>query len=97
MEALTTLEDYQTVTTALSCPVLANITEFGQTPLLTRDELRSVGVKMALYPWAVGRMMNQAAWTVMQAIREAGTQQPWVEAMQDRKTLYEILNYDQYE
>jgi methylisocitrate lyase len=92
-EALTKLEDYQTFTRAVKIPVLANITEFGKTPLFTTDELKSAGVRLVLYPLSAFRAMNAAALKVFQTIREEGTQRPVVALMQTRAKLYEFLKY----
>ena len=78
-------------------PVLANITEFGQTPLFTVDELRSVGVQIVLYPLSAFRAMNKAAEAVYQAIRRDGTQKNVLDMMQTRSELYERIDYDRYE
>lgn len=96
-EALTALDEYQQFTQAVTVPVLANITEFGKTPLFTVEELREVGVKMVLYPLSAFRAMNQAALKVYQAIRKEGTQKNVVGMMQTRAELYEFLNYLSYE
>ena len=92
-EALTDLSEYAQFCQALSVPVLANITEFGQTPLYTLDELRAHGVAMALYPLTAFRAMNGVAETVYQTVREQGTQQSLVERMQTREQLYDYLDY----
>ena len=96
-EALTTLEEYQQFTDAVKVPVLANLTEFGQTPLLTIDELAGVGVAMALYPLSAFRAMSAAALNVYQTIRNDGTQAATVDTMQTREELYEVLDYQAYE
>ncbi|MCB1827710.1 MAG: methylisocitrate lyase [Coxiellaceae bacterium] len=96
-EALTDIDQYKLFCEKIKAPVLANITEFGKTPLYTLDELRQVGVAMALYPLSAVRAMNQAAMNIYQAIRDKGTQKECLHAMQDRETLYDILNYYQYE
>lgn len=96
-EALTTLEDYQTLVQAINVPVLANITEFGKTPLLTREELSMVGVSMILYPLSAFRAMNKAALTVYQTIRQTGTQRTMLNSMQTREELYDFLHYSEYE
>lgn len=96
-EALTSLDQYREFVQAVGVPVLANITEFGQTPLFSTSELKSVGVAMALYPLSAFRAMNLAAQNVYQAIREKGTQASVVETMQTRDALYEVLNYRQQE
>lgn len=96
-EAITQLADYQRITAALAVPVLANMTEFGMTPLYTLDELRSAGVAMALYPLSAFRAMNAAALQVFQSIRQQGTQQDVVGLMQTREDLYKTINYYSYE
>lgn len=96
-EAVTELDEYQTFSKALGVPILANITEFGKTPLFTLDALKSVGVSMVLYPLSAVRAMNQAALLVYRNIHDQGTQQASVDAMQDRETLYDILDYYRYE
>jgi methylisocitrate lyase len=92
-EACTELAHYEAFTRALDVPVLANITEFGQTPLFTVEELRGAGVAMVLYPLSAFRAMNAAAVATYQAIRTDGTQRAVIERMQTREELYEILNY----
>lgn len=96
-EALTDIKQYREFCEKIKAPVLANLTEFGKTPLYTLDELRQVGVDMALYPLSAVRAMNQAAMTVYECLHEQGTQQSVLESMQDRETLYDILNYYRYE
>lgn len=96
-EAMTTLEQYRTFVDAVKVPVLANITEFGATPLFTTEELGSAGVKLALYPLSAFRAMNAAALKVYQTLLEQGTQQPVVELMQTREELYGFLDYHTYE
>ena len=96
-EAMTDLAMYQRVTEAVSIPVLANLTEFGQTPLYGLDELKSVGVRMALYPLSAFRAMSLAALNVYGAIRRDGTQKAVLESMQTRADLYEFLGYHDYE
>jgi len=96
-EALRTLEDYRRFTGAVSAPVLANITEFGQTPLFTLEELRSAGVALALYPLSGFRAMSAAAVDAYGAIRRDGTQKAVVGRMQTRAELYEVLGYQAYE
>jgi methylisocitrate lyase len=78
-------------------PVLANITEFGSTPLFTIDELKSVGIAIALYPLSAFRAMNQAALLVYQGLRKNGTQKDLISKMQTREELYEFLNYHEFE
>ena len=96
-EAVYTLEQYQAFTNALSVPVLANITEFGQTPLFNTAELAGVGVKMVLYPLSAFRAMNKAALNVYQSILANGDQKAVVDSMQTRMELYDFLNYHSYE
>ena len=92
-EALTSIEEYQQFTSAVNVPVLANITEFGRTPLLTADELRGAGVRMMLFPLSAFRAMSAAAVNVYEAIRRDGTQQAVVSTMQTREELYGYLEY----
>ena len=92
-EALTTLEQYTKFVDAVKVPVLANITEFGKTPLFTVEELASAGVSMALYPLSAFRAMNAAALNVYRTLRAEGTQKKVVGAMQTRAELYEFLRY----
>lgn len=96
-EAITDLEMYRTFTNHLGVPVLANITEFGSTPLYTTEELGSVGVALVLYPLSAFRAMNRAAESVYCAIRRDGTQKAVVETMQTRQELYERIDYYDYE
>jgi methylisocitrate lyase len=96
-EALRSLEEYRTFTSAISAPVLANITEFGQTPLFTVEELRGAGIAMVLYPLSAFRAMSAAANAVYQAIRTDGTQRGVVDRMQTRTELYDVLGYESYE
>ena len=96
-EAMTDLEMYARVVAAVNVPVLANITEFGKTPLYTREELAGVGVAMALYPLSAFRAMSQAALDVYRAIRGQGTQARVVDRMQTRDELYDVLGYRDYE
>lgn len=96
-EAVHTLEQYQAFTNALNVPVLANITEFGATPLFNKDELAGVGVEMVLYPLSAFRAMNKAALNVYQNILAKGDQKDVVESMQTRAELYEFLNYHSFE
>jgi methylisocitrate lyase len=96
-EAITELAMYRKFVDATKMPVLANITEFGKTPLFTLDELRSVGVAIALYPLSAFRAMNKAALNVYQTLRKEGTQKNVVASMQTRDELYEYLDYHAYE
>lgn len=96
-EAMSELNQYREFVDAVGVPVLANITEFGATPLFTTQELNSVGVKLALYPLSAFRAMSKAALNVYQHILSDGTQQNVVKDMQTRMELYEFLDYHQYE
>jgi methylisocitrate lyase len=96
-EAIPELSMYRKFADAVKVPVLANITEFGATPLFTLQELRSAGVAIALYPLSAFRAMNAAALKVYDAIRKEGTQKSVVELMQTRADLYEVLDYHAYE
>ena len=96
-EAVTELSMYRMFADAVKVPVLANITEFGATPLFTLQELRSAGVSIALYPLSAFRAMNAAALKVYNAIRKEGTQKSVIDLMQTRADLYETLDYLAYE
>ena len=96
-EAITDLSMYKAFAAAVKVPILANITEFGATPLFTLDELRSADVAVALYPLSAFRAMNKAALGVYGALRRDGTQKAVVESMQTRAELYEYLGYHAYE
>ena len=96
-EALSALEDYRGFTKNVRVPVLANLTEFGKTPLFTVDELREVGVRLALYPLSAFRAMSLSATQVYDTIRRQGTQKEVVAQMQTRDALYEVLNYHAFE
>lgn len=96
-EAMTELSMYRQFRDAVKVPILANITEFGQTPLFTTDQLASVNVDIALYCCSAYRAMNAAALKVYQTIRKEGTQKAVVPMMQTRAELYELLDYHQYE
>ncbi len=96
-EAVTAIEQYRRFAQAARVPILANITEFGQTPLYTVTELRDAGVALALYPLSAFRAMSQAALSVYETLRQAGTQQSSIAAMQTRAELYEVLDYHAYE
>jgi len=96
-EAVTALAQYRGFVDAVKVPVLANITEFGNTPLFTLEELRSAGVAIALYPLSAFRAMNQAALGVYETVRREGTQKDAVGAMQTRDQLYDFLDYHSYE
>ena len=96
-EALTTLDEYRDFTAAVKVPVLANLTEFGRTPLFTARELDEAGVRLLLYPLSAFRAMAAAAEAVYRTIREDGTQAAAIERMQTRDELYEVLGYHDYE
>ena len=96
-EAMTELAMYKKFVDAVKVPVLANITEFGQTPLFTVEELRSANVSLVLYPLSAFRAMNAAALRVYQGIRKDGSQKGVVELMQSRDELYDYLDYHAYE
>lgn len=96
-ESLTTLEEYVAFTSQLNVPVLANITEFGNTPMFTRDELKQAGVGLILYPLSAFRAMSMAALTVYHTIIEQGTQLPLLAKMQTRDDLYKVLKYREFE
>ncbi|WP_120946271.1 methylisocitrate lyase [Helicobacter labacensis] len=96
-EALESLEEYRAFVQAVPVPILANITEFGRTPLFSLEELKSVGVKMALYPLSAFRAMNKAALEVYQDLKDKGTQRDQIARMQTREELYEMLDYYSYE
>jgi len=96
-EAMTDLDMYRQVVAAVDVPVLANITEFGQTPLYTTEQLGSAGIHMALYPLSAFRAMSQAALNVYQTIRDDGSQQNVLDTMQTRSDLYDFLGYHNYE
>ncbi|MEL0130403.1 MAG: methylisocitrate lyase [Betaproteobacteria bacterium] len=96
-EAMTELSMYQKFADAVGVPILANITEFGATPLYTVEELRSVNVGLILYPLSAFRAMNAAALNVYKTLRSEGTQQSVVDTMQTRAELYDYLDYHKYE
>ncbi|MEL6200527.1 MAG: methylisocitrate lyase [Pseudomonadota bacterium] len=96
-EAMTDIENYRRVTDTVSIPVLANLTEFGMTPMYTTEQLAEVGIRMALYPLSAFRAMNAAALNVYRTIRERGTQVDVIDTMQTREELYEFLNYHDFE
>lgn len=96
-EAMTEIGMYKTFVDAVKVPVLANLTEFGATPLFTVEELRQVGVAIALYPLSAFRAMSNAAANVYQTIREEGTQKNALPTMQTRAQLYDVLGYHDYE
>jgi len=96
-EALKTLDEYREFTRTLPVPVLANITEFGETPLFTTTELRDAGVRLVLYPLSAFRAMSAAAQAVYATLRNEGTQRDLVDCMQTRAELYDVLGYHDYE
>ncbi len=96
-EAMKTLDDYQRVKPAVKVPILANLTEFGATPLFTTDELKGVNVDIALYCCGAYRAMNKAALNFYETVRRDGTQKAAVPTMQTREELYEFLGYHAYE
>ncbi len=96
-EAVYTLEDYRAFCENAHVPVLANLTEFGKTPLFGVDELREAGVGLVLYPLSAFRAMSRTAMDVYRTIREDGTQSGMTERMQTREQLYEVLGYHAYE
>ncbi len=96
-EAVTELDQYRRFAEAVSAPVLANITEFGQTPLFTLEQLREAGVATALYPLSAFRAMSQAALQVYRSLAADGHQRAVLENMQTREDLYEVLGYHEFE
>ena len=96
-EALTTLDEYQEFTDNIKAPVLANLTEFGKTPLFTTEELAGVGIRMTLYPLTAFRAMSKTALDVYTDLREKGTQSAAIDRMQTRTELYDVLGYQAYE
>ncbi len=96
-EALRTLQEFRQFASAVRVPVLANITEFGQTPLFTVAELGAVGVRLVLYPLSAFRAMSKAALTVYERLRKDGTQKSVLDQMQTRAELYDVLGYHSYE
>jgi len=96
-EALTTLDEYQKFTAAIDIPVLANLTEFGKTPMFTTEELANAGVSLALYPLSAYRAMAKAAIGVYETLRRDGTQKALIDSMQTRDELYDVLGYHEYE
>jgi methylisocitrate lyase len=96
-EALTTLDEYREFTDTINVPVLANLTEFGKTPLFTTGELAEVGIRMTLYPLTAFRAMSKTALDVYTDLREKGTQSDAIDRMQTRMELYDVLGYQAYE
>jgi methylisocitrate lyase len=96
-EALKTTDEYRQFTSVIEVPVLANLTEFGKTPLFTVDELAAAGIGLVLYPLSAFRAMSRAAESVYDAIRSQGSQKSVIGAMQTREQLYDVLGYHEYE
>jgi methylisocitrate lyase len=96
-EAMSSLDDYRSFTRETTVPVLANLTEFGKTPLFTLEEMRGAGVRMVLYPLSAFRAMSAAARRVYETIRREGTQKSALPLMQTRDELYDVLGYEAYE
>ena len=96
-EAMTTLDEYQKFSQYVKVPILANITEYGKTPLFSREELKSAGVSLILYPLSAFRAMSKAALTTYETIIQQGTQKSVLDKMQTRNELYEVLGYNKYE
>jgi len=96
-EAITDLPMYKKFAAAVKVPVLANITEFGKSPLFTVDELRSANVAIVLYPLTAFRAMNKAALKAYETVRKSGTQKPMLPEMQTREELYDVIGYHDYE
>lgn len=96
-EALTTVEEYRQFTSVIDVPVLANLTEFGKTPLFTTEEMAGAGVRLTLYPLSAFRAMSAAAENVYQTLRTDGTQKAVIDTMQTRSALYDVLGYHEYE
>ena len=96
-EGVETLAQYKALTERCPAPILANITEFGITPLFTKEELHAVGIQMILYPLSAFRCMNKAAEEAYHCIRKEGSQKNLIDHMQTRKELYALLNYHSYE
>ena len=96
-EALRTLDEFRQFVSAVRVPVLANITEFGQTPLFTVSELGAAGVRLVLYPLSAFRAMSKVALTVYERLRKDGTQKGVLDLMQTRAELYDVLDYHSYE
>jgi methylisocitrate lyase len=94
---MTELAQYEQFIESVDVPVLANITEFGATPLFTTEQLGAVGVSLALYPLSAFRAMNKAALSVYQVLRREGTQANVIDSMQTRMELYDYLNYHGFE
>ncbi|HLB41589.1 MAG TPA: methylisocitrate lyase [Gammaproteobacteria bacterium] len=97
LEGATELSQYQIVTRQCKVPVLANMTEFGVTPLFSKEELQQAGIQLILYPLSAFRVMSAAAMNIYTTIRKQGTQKSLLPSMQTREQLYEVLHYHQYE
>jgi methylisocitrate lyase len=97
LEAVTSLEEYKEFKNAIDVPLLANITEFGKTPLFTKDQLEEASVDMILYPLTAFRAMSKAAEKIYISLAKEGTQEHLLDIMQTRDELYERLNYHEYE
>lgn len=96
-EAITQLDDFQKFTQGLQIPVLANATEFGKTPVFTKEQYKQAGIAMILYPLSAFRSMSQAALKTYQTIIQTGSQESILDSMQTRQELYDILDYNRYE
>jgi methylisocitrate lyase len=96
-EAMATLEDYRRFASSVRAPLLANLTEFGKTPLFSLEQMRQAGVAMVLYPLSAFRAMSTAALKVYQTLRQTGSQQGLLDMMQTREDLYAVLKYHDYE
>jgi methylisocitrate lyase len=96
-EALTTIDEYREFASSIDVPVLANLTEFGKTPLFTTSDMADAGVRLALYPLSAFRAMSAAAEKVYRTLRREGTQKNVVDTMQTRTQLYDVLGYHEYE
>jgi methylisocitrate lyase len=96
-EALTHLDEYARFASALGVPVLANLTEFGKTPLFSLDQMRQAGIRLVLYPLTAFRLMSAAAVRAYATLRNEPSQRPLLDAMQTREELYDILGYHSYE
>jgi methylisocitrate lyase len=96
-EALTSLDEYREFSAAIQVPVLANMTEFGKTPLFTVEELGQAGVRLVLYPLSAFRAMGAAALQIYTTLRQKGTQKSVLDSMQTRAELYDLLGYHAFE
>ncbi len=93
-EALQGRDEFRDFAKAVDAPLLANMTEFGKSPLMTRDELAELGYRMVIYPQTAFRVSMKAAGDMLRDLKSAGTQEGWLDRMQTRKELYELLDYD---